>query len=441
MISDNRQRGRAANVAAAAIRAARRPQWPAVLLPQEFLVAAQDGRWPLAQMIAMVERGYARDESLQKLAQQAAAPETTTAQAAALWSQIVAAMMKHGHTRTHMRVARRSRPLFTVIRFLARQLVFIIAGLATAYAMFYGLARLAPERPLTPPNVMDYFYTVLARFGEDSAMWMAAGLRAFGLTVNSPWAAAVLAFAAWPALVMIRSLTESFQWRWVPIKDAHWTTLVTVVGRQNCDRWEVTRNESPAQPDRQHVPAVGPVAESNAAQRIAVVRAALEQLGREWGEYELDLDAYCLTKTALRNADEPYTAAYTHAYEDLVLATDQLGGSGTDESVIAAAEAAAEKALAAWAEADAHALTVGNTDLDLIEQAALRRLFKQVSMLADEATPQASWPQWRDAIDREIAKIATVPIRRQALVRYLELEAPGRLRAIESADRQERETA
>lgn len=427
-----------------AVDATRGQPLPTSVLPSEFIATARGQRWPLAQMIAMVEHGYRGDETLQKLARQAVAPETPTEQAAALWSQITAAMMKRGAIRTTMQVGRGSWLLHAVTRFVVRTFVLVVEFLALGYLVFTGLTRLTPQHPPVWPNVPNVSDFMLAWFGDlvqAGASLMATGLRVFGIPVNSPWSAGVVLVIGWVALPVFSGFVDLVESRPVRILDRHWTTIVAAVGRHKSGQWRAARAETPAQPEIRPVDDAEPGSEPDAAERIAVVRAALEQLGREWAEYELDLNAYCWTKPVLRNAEDPYTAAYTRAYSDLVHAADQLGGPATEQRLIVAAEAAAEKALAAWSEADAHALVVGNKDLDLIERTALRRLLTQVNLLADEATPQENWSQLRAAIDKEIAKITTVPVRRQALVRYLELEAPGRLRAIEAANPAERETA
>ncbi|SIC51953.1 Uncharacterised protein [Mycobacteroides abscessus subsp. abscessus] len=408
---------------------------PASALPVEFVATARTQRWPLGQMVAMVERGYRGDEALQKLALQAASPETATAQSATLWSQIMAAMMRSGAIRTIVHVDRGSRTLHAITRCVVQTFVFIVQFLAFGYLVFTGVARLAPEHPPVWTNWTEGLIAYFGTCGQSGAALMATCLRVFGIAIDSPWMAGGVLVIGWLMLRVFNCFLDVVESRPVRILDRHWTTLVKAVGCHESCQWGAARTEAMADSEyhRAEETQSASVSESFAAERIAVVQAALEQLGREWGEYELDLNAYCWTKPVLRKADDPYTAAYTRAYSDLVHLTDQLGGPDTDDRLIAAAEAAAEKALSAWAEADAHALAVGNTDLDLIERTALRRLLKQVNLLADEATPQANWPQLRAAIDREIAKITTVPVRRQVLVRYLELEAPGRLRAIEAS--------
>lgn len=140
------------------------------------------------------------------------------------------------------------------------------------------------------------------------------------------------------------------------------------------------------------------------AARIAGVIAALEQLDAEWLSYELDLEAYYLTKPLLRDLTVASTAAYRSALHELRVWAGSLG----ERSVLSEIAAAADAALMAWGAATDHALAIGVSDRSPTERAALRRLHALTTQLADPSTPQPMWSSLIDAISREMDKLRTV---------------------------------
>jgi len=144
------------------------------------------------------------------------------------------------------------------------------------------------------------------------------------------------------------------------------------------------------------------------AARIAGVQAALAQLDAEWLSYEMDLDAYYLTKPLLRDPAVAQTAAYRSALYELRALAEGLGKSST-VAELDEAEQAAEAALMAWGAANDHALAIGLSDRSPTERAALRRLHALTAQLADPSTPKPMWPSLIDAITREMSKLTTVP--------------------------------
>lgn len=149
-------------------------------------------------------------------------------------------------------------------------------------------------------------------------------------------------------------------------------------------------------------------ARQSRARRVAGVHAALAQLDAEWLAYTLDTTAYYLTKPVLRDRDTQQTAAYQHALYELRERADGLNDQSSDNQ-IAAAEAAADTALHAWAAADDHALTVGVSDRSPTERAALRRLHALVGQLSDPSTPRPMRSTILEKIRTEMDKLTTVP--------------------------------
>lgn len=155
--------------------------------------------------------------------------------------------------------------------------------------------------------------------------------------------------------------------------------------------------------------------------RVVGVQAALMQLDAEWLSYEMDLDAYYLTKPLLRDPEVAETAAYQAALYELRTLAESLGESCT-AAQLDAAEQAADAALLAWGEANDHALAVGVSDRSPTERAALRRLHALTGQLADPSTPEPMCRSLIEAISREMAKLTTVPASWEHLSRVPALE-------------------
>lgn len=168
------------------------------------------------------------------------------------------------------------------------------------------------------------------------------------------------------------------------------------------------------------------------AARIAGVQAALAQLDAEWLSYEMDLDAYYLTKPLLRDPAVAQTAAYRSALYELRALAERLGESSA-AAELDEAERAAEAALMAWGAANDHALTIGLSDRSPTERAALRRLHALTAQLADPSTPKPMWPSLIGAISREMSKLTTAPASWEHLSRVPALEQRNPV-AIAAAD-------
>lgn len=157
------------------------------------------------------------------------------------------------------------------------------------------------------------------------------------------------------------------------------------------------------------------------------------QLDAEWLSYEMDLDAYYLTKPLLRDPAVAQTAAYRSALYELRILAERLGKSSTDAE-LNETEQAAEAALMAWGEANDHALAIGLSDRSPTERAALRRLHALTAQSADRSTPKTMWPSLIGAITREMSKLMTVPASWDHLSRVpaLEQRNPAAIAATDS---------
>ncbi|WP_157931680.1 hypothetical protein [Mycobacteroides abscessus] len=177
----------------------------------------------------------------------------------------------------------------------------------------------------------------------------------------------------------------------------------------------------------------GGTAESSSRERrIAEVHAAVTHLDAEWLAYTLDTNAYFLAKPILRDPSVPQTAAYLDALYELRELANQLE-STAEETQIAAAHDAADRALYAWEAANDHAAEVGVSDRSPIERAALRRLPKLIARLADPGTARAEWGLIKAAIDNELAHLVTVPAKWEHIAKLPEIEASRQLLALEQA--------
>lgn len=166
------------------------------------------------------------------------------------------------------------------------------------------------------------------------------------------------------------------------------------------------------------------------ARRVADVRAVLERLESEWLAYELNWEAYCLTKPLLRDNDVAETKAYNDAMFDLRERSAALAGQVT-EGQLQAAEDAAEAAMRAWDMANDHARAIGIDDRSLIERRALRRLHSLVNQLADPGTPRAMRGELIDGIAVQLTQLSTVPIAWTQIVKLPEIQAGEHIQAIE----------
>lgn len=145
-------------------------------------------------------------------------------------------------------------------------------------------------------------------------------------------------------------------------------------------------------------------AEESGEQRVAAVRAVVEQLDAEWYSYETDLEAWLWARPALRDETVAQTAAYRAALYELRDRADALTPDSSAED-LDAADQAAEVALLAWGAANDHAMAVGISDRSPTERAALKRLHALTGQLADPSTPEAMCQNLIEAITREMDKL------------------------------------
>lgn len=118
------------------------------------------------------------------------------------------------------------------------------------------------------------------------------------------------------------------------------------------------------------------------ARRRADAARALEDLLAAWGHYKLDTEAWYLTKPLLHDTTGTVatTVAYNTAMADLTEAVEALHGDSPASDIDHALDLA-DRAWAAWYDANAHAAAVGLDDRSPTERAALQRLNKLVTRL------------------------------------------------------------
>lgn len=138
-------------------------------------------------------------------------------------------------------------------------------------------------------------------------------------------------------------------------------------------------------------------------------REALTQLDDEWLKYEMDTEAYYLTKPILRDHTDSVVLKYHDTLYSLREAVESLGTS-PGAAKASRANTLADKALRAWDAANHHALDVGVSTLSPVERAALRRIHGMVSQLTDNATPRAMVGTIIARMKDEIAKLERTPV-------------------------------
>lgn len=273
----------------------------------------------------------------------------------------------------------------TAIALLAPRAAFAyLAAMNTLYLMSYVIAGMFPPPPAT---VLDSIATP-ADAALGTFVQVFAGVRDFA----GHWAFFGVPPTPFAAIVItIFSLTAGKTLAHVSRPPRHVIDALI---------------KAPGPDSDQH--GVGARAKQRQAGRIAGVHASLAQLDAEWLAYTLDTTAYYLTKPVLRDRDTPQTAAYQRALYELRDHAEGLSDQSSDNQ-IAAAEAAADTALHAWAAADDHALAVGVSDRSPTERAALRRLHALVSQLSDPGTPRPMRSTIIEKICSEMDKLTTVP--------------------------------
>ncbi|MFV8141971.1 hypothetical protein ACNQR7_30775 [Mycolicibacterium senegalense] len=174
----------------------------------------------------------------------------------------------------------------------------------------------------------------------------------------------------------------------------------------------------------------------NRQRAIDEVRAAIAELDAAWLEYQLDLQAWYLTKPQLRNLNDPVISDYRQAEADLRDNAAGLTDDATHEQA-STALTAARRALKAWGDANLHALKIGVSDLTASEDAALHRLYGLVGTLNDRSTPRAMWAELTTKISDTMAKLHATPCTLADIAELPVIKAESRLLAIEQGPHSE----
>lgn len=152
-----------------------------------------------------------------------------------------------------------------------------------------------------------------------------------------------------------------------------------------------------------------PPAPFDGTSRIAAVREALSHLESDWLSYEMDLEAYYLTKPLLRDMNDPVIHEYHHLMSELRDTEASLGRNSREQDVVRA-EKLVDKTLSAWNAADLHAIKEGTGTLSAVERAALRKMHAMISQLMSSGTPEAMYDVLVSAIRKESAKLVRTAV-------------------------------
>jgi len=422
--------------------------------------------WPLAEMLAAVDRQYKATPLLRAAALKATKIEDdrsrfwlravdlktvgvgeppkhtgrflshhTTAQS--IWKSIWSEMNSDGQLLSSE--PKLQLPLRLALYLIkAALLVIILAGityLTSAGILHLMEAAQAQARKPGVPESLDIAYKVwddLKAPFEVFRNGASGALQRIGIPETFvPWTGAAIVFP-----FMINSLERDALERGPRITGNDWTALVAAVGKYRA------LDPHPAESD-EHTAAV-PLEDghpqhsltedetSERATKIAEVHAAIKELDDEWVQYRLHTYDWHLGKPALRNPHDPVTKAFTNAHGELLTLADDLSPSATDTHIDAAHDAA-RRALKAWGEANNHAIKIGVSNLSASEEAALARLHGLVNQLNDRGTPKEMWPQLISAITRTMDKLITVPYNLRDIAELPVIKAESRLRALEPA--------
>lgn len=164
---------------------------------------------------------------------------------------------------------------------------------------------------------------------------------------------------------------------------------------------------------------------ASAASRIESVREVIDRLNEEWLEYEIDPEAYYLSKPLLRDLNVASTKKFRETEAELNDLFNELNARSSEDE-LTAAENAAEQALMAWGDANDNALAVGISDRSPTERAALRRLSALTAQFNDPSTPREMWDALSKRIIYEMDKLTTVKVS-TAHRRMVELQIDKRL--------------
>lgn len=147
------------------------------------------------------------------------------------------------------------------------------------------------------------------------------------------------------------------------------------------------------------------------ARRRADAARALEDLLAAWGHYKLDTEAWYLTKPLLHDTTGTVatTVAYNTAMADLTAAVEALHEDSPAIDVDRALSVA-DRAWAAWYDANDHAATVGLDDRSPTERAALQRLNTLVARLTHSSANDPELAALKRGITLCLDRIHTVSV-------------------------------
>lgn len=391
----------------------------------------------LDDIIAEIDRRFDDDPEADTLAQRIAADEQ--AGATSEWTTVCRAVARSGIPARSLRFVLPVR----ILLWLLQAATVAVGALGVAYLVgSLGAWWFNPSDNYLMQPLHSYFLD-----------WRDSQLRYIQMAGIPAQYAAWTPLGALAVFSVINQCEPAAGRGWLSKSD--WRALIITVGRYRADEHGCRDKHADSAPRHgaesppistgeasklQHTkPVLGTIAPAvedldrkrrERSHRISGVREALTQLDSDWLAYEIDTEAYYLTKPVLRDVQVPQTRAYRDALYQLRELGDALTDNATDQQIIAA-EMAADRALAAWDDANDHALAVGVNDRSPVEQRALRRLHALVGQLTAPSTPDAMWPQLIDAIDAQMAKLKTVPVTWSHIAQLPAIESTSRLRALQ----------
>lgn len=159
---------------------------------------------------------------------------------------------------------------------------------------------------------------------------------------------------------------------------------------------------------------------------VADARQAVDDLLAEWGKYQLDIEAWYVTKPLLHDTTGTVatTVAYERAMRTLIAVVDELPDDAPQNRIDAALKLA-DAAWEAWHAADEYAAETGLGDRSPSERAALQRLGRLVERLTRSSAADPELPMIKRSIQDCLDRITTVSASWADIATLPAIEAAG----------------
>lgn len=169
---------------------------------------------------------------------------------------------------------------------------------------------------------------------------------------------------------------------------------------------------------------------------VTDVQQAVDDLLGEWAKYQLDIEAWYVTKPLLHDTTGTVatTVAYERAMQALIAAADDLPPDAAPDRINEALQLA-DAAWDAWHAADEYAAKAGLGDRTPNERAALQRLGRLVERLTRSAATDPELPMIKRSIQDCLDRITTVSVSWTDIATLPAIEAAGLLPQIQAGHR------